>query len=60
MVIGDSVLKSKKIWDTDGLVKHGKITVEDLMTYIRAETWNEAEGHFFYKSYKDRGYILVG
>lgn len=60
VVIGDSVLKSASIWGKDGLVKHGRLTVEDMMSYLKSTTWNEAEGHFFYKSYKDRGYILVG
>ena len=59
VVIGDSVLKSSEIWGKDGLVKKGKLTVKDLMSYIDSGNWNVANGNYFYSGTVDRGYILV-
>lgn len=59
VVIGDSVLKSAEEWGKDGLVKHGKITVANLMSCIKCNNWNVAKGNFFYSKPTDRGYILV-
>lgn len=59
VIIGDSTLKSEKVWGKDGLIKHGKLTVADMMSYIKSNNWNVATGKMFYSGPKDRGYILV-
>ena len=59
VVIGDSTLKSTSIWGSDGLVKHGRLTVANMLSYIDCDNWDVATGNFFYAKAADRGYILI-
>lgn len=60
VVIGDSVLKSASTWGTQGLVKSSRLTVPDMLSYIKTDSWNVASGSFYYSSANSRGYVLVG
>ena len=48
VVIGDSVHRSSEDWGKDGLVKHGKLTVKNMMSYIKYNKWDVAHGNYFY------------
>ena len=66
VIIGDSLHKKSKVWGGHGLIKPGKITVADMVSYIMTyDNWSVAAdrydsgGHPFYKNKSDRGYLLV-
>lgn len=65
VIIGDSLHKSKTYWGSDGLVKHGRLKVADILSFIKKDngwTINEKSpsmSHYFYKSSADRGYLMV-
>ena len=65
VVIGDSLHKSAVHWGTQGLVKAGRLTVADMLSYINSDgLWSVLDDdsddiHFFYRDPSDRGYLLV-
>ena len=65
VIIGDSLHKSAAYWGSQGLFKSGKLTVADMLSYIKNDgPWsvcedNTDESHFFYRGSSDRGYLLV-
>lgn len=65
VIIGDSLHKSATYWGSQGLFKSGKLTVADMLSYIKNDgPWsvcedNTDESHFFYRGPSDRGYLLV-
>jgi len=66
VIIADSVLKSASVWGKDGLVKHGRLTVDDILGSIKRDgnwtvnnTGSVDEKHFFYADSSDRGYLMV-
>lgn len=65
VIIGDSLHKSAAYWGSQGLFKSGKLTVADMLSYIRNDgPWsvcdeNTDASHFFYKGSSDRGYLMV-
>lgn len=65
VIIGDSLHKSAAYWGSNGLVKPGKLTVADMLSFIKKDgEWSVCrddtdESHFFYKNSSDRGYLMV-
>lgn len=65
VIIGDSLLKSAAYWGTDGLIKSGKLTVSEMLSFIKKEgNWTVNKetvdnGRIFYKNSSDRGYLLI-
>ena len=66
VIIGDSLHKKSKNWGKSGLVKTGKITVSDMVSYITTYgNWSvssdvfDSGGNIFYRTKADRGYLLV-
>lgn len=67
VIIGDSLHKKSKNWGKNGLIKPGKLTVKDMVSYIKTyEGWSVSEdnyrkdrGAIYYKGKADRGYLLI-
>lgn len=66
VIIGDSLHKKSKHWGKSGLIKTGKITVHDMVSYITTYgDWAVAEdnydngGDLFYHGKSGKGYLLV-
>lgn len=65
VILGDSLHKSKSYWGSDGLLKTGKLTVKDMLSFIkRDDGWTvnkekPGKGRIFYKDSADRGYLLI-
>ncbi len=65
VIIGDSLHKSASHWGRQGLVKTGKLTVADMLSFIKRDgEWSVCNAdtdssHFFYRNSSDRGYLLV-
>lgn len=66
VIIGDSLHKKSKHWGKQGLVKTGKITVHDMVSYITTYgDWTVLEenigsgGDVFYHGRTGKGYLLV-
>lgn len=65
VIIGDSLHKSASYWGKDGLIKSGKLTVEEMLSFIKKEdgwTLNQdtvPQDRIFYKNSADRGYLLI-
>ena len=65
VIIGDSLHKSASHWGSQGLVKTDRLTVADMLSFIKMDGgWSvsdpdTSDSHFFYKNSSDRGYLLV-
>ena len=67
VIIADSVHKKSANWGSDGLIKTGKVTVNDMYSYITSygdwsvasNNYNKDSGHIFYKNRTDKGFLLV-
>lgn len=66
VIIGDSLHKKSKHWGKNGLIKPGKITVHDMVSYLKtyggwavSKDVYDSGGNLFYHKKRDRGYLLV-
>ena len=65
VIIADSVLKKSSVWDANGLIKPGRLTAGDIVSYINSKrTWRIAKDtpagdSSFYRNSSDRGYLML-